>query len=298
MNLDRTTLESIPGLNLNNKIIVIENNESEPFEELSEKAFLSCKNIQELALPPSITQIGKWAFAHMKELRVLTIPANSISLAKDAFLDCPKLSEIKIVPDESNNPGLPIFFGTLVGTLKAYSGVEVTDSSFNTLFTPDLAASSSTHSDWMQLYDSVITDFVNRPDIDGFKLELLGWFNVESEESQREKYEHSRRIDKITISFLRLKYDLHLSDCNRYVLFDYLKRAMEFDEIWELLSGELGQDIINIKSLEASGALTADNRVKLVDLLNSNKGNPEVISYLLSNEPVDKTSDLFDSLVL
>lgn len=301
MKLNRNALESINGLDLNEKIVVVENSGSDPFTEVSEKAFLSCKNIQELTLPETIVSVGKWAFAHMRELRSLTIPASEIALAKDAFLDCPKLTEIHINKDNSCNEGLPLFFATLVGTLKAYSGVDVTDSSFNTLFTPNLAAGTDTHYEWMQLYDKVLTDFVNKSDSDGFTLELLGWFNVESEESQRDKYEHQRRIDKITLSFMRLKYDLHLNDTNREILHSYLRECMNSNsrnEIWEILTSDLGKDIDNIKILSSSGDLSDNNRIKLVKLLNENNGNPEVISYLLSLNKADTSANIFDSLDL
>jgi len=298
MKLDSNYLNSDNSPDLNQKTVSITNND-DPITIIGEKAFLSCKNIQELILPDTISHIEKWAFAHMKELRVLTIPANRITLAKEAFLDCPKLTEIKIIPDHSDNPGLSLFFGTLVGVLSQYSGVETAISSFSTLFTPDTAASRDHHAEWMSKYDLVIIDYISKPDNDGFKPEIIGWFNAESEDVQQEKYEAERRINKINLLFLRLRYDYLLSNSHRKLLYEYISESLnENNEIWELLSNELGKDILNIKIIESSGALTDESRIKLIELLNNSNGNPEVISYLLSKEKSHKSSDLWDSLEL
>ena len=46
------------------------------------KAFLSCKTIEKLWLPDTVRKIGDWAFAHMKNLKEITLPAETIDSVK------------------------------------------------------------------------------------------------------------------------------------------------------------------------------------------------------------------------
>ena len=61
------------------------------------KAFLSCKTIEKLWLPDSIREIGDWAFAHMKNLKEITLPAETITFGKQVFMGREQLTRVHVV---------------------------------------------------------------------------------------------------------------------------------------------------------------------------------------------------------
>ena len=105
----------------NNISVQIENvDERNPYTGIGAKAFLSCKNVYEIMLPDTICEIGAWAFAHMKELKRINVPAKKISFGKDVFLDCDNLTEIIVYPDESGNQGLSCLLASCITILNTY----------------------------------------------------------------------------------------------------------------------------------------------------------------------------------
>ena len=78
-----------------------------PITVIGAKAFLSCKTLEKLVLPASVTAVENWAFSHMHNLKELEMPANPIRFGKQVFLGSDSLQRIRLYPDDSQNPGLP-----------------------------------------------------------------------------------------------------------------------------------------------------------------------------------------------
>ena len=59
-------------------------------------AFLWCEDLQGIALPSSVTNIGNGAFSSCRYLREITLPPSVTSIGDDAFLNCNNLQEINL----------------------------------------------------------------------------------------------------------------------------------------------------------------------------------------------------------
>lgn len=266
----------------------------DPYTVIGPKAFLSCKEIQQLTLPPSVLHIDDWAFAHMHNLTRLLLPANPIHFGKQVFLDCPGLEQIQILPDTSDNPGLPFFLASAVTILQDMS-----------LLTPEQAAGADTHSDWMGTYDQVLERFLSSPDEAGFEPVFYGWFNDEDAEStQLPRYIRSRREQKTSLAFTRLQYDLYLSDRLRELLQAYLRdhmlwgaKAREHHTVWDLLPTRYPDQVRCYELLEQAGALDPEQISLLIAHLKD--ASAEVLAYLLRyQEKNRKFSDFFENFSL
>lgn len=64
--------------------------------EIIANAFSSCNNIEEIAIPQSVTTIGVGAFKRCYSLTSITIPDSVTSIGNDAFLECEQLTKITI----------------------------------------------------------------------------------------------------------------------------------------------------------------------------------------------------------
>lgn len=246
-----------------------------PVTKIGAKAFLSCKSITHLALPETIQEIGDWGFAHMKNLKSLTLPAHSILLGKHVFLDCISLTEIKIEPDCSMNPGLPHFLASAVTLLNEPS-----------LCCPERAGSKSLHAGWMADYDAALLQFLSAPDTIGFEPVFLGWFSVEDLDSQTQKFAKQRQREKTSLIFQRLLYPAYLEDSTRRILYDYLAShmpegalAQEHTVPFSMLCNEFRDDIRYLKIIADTGYITAQTLPFLQEGLQN--AAPEMIGFLL-----------------
>lgn len=246
-----------------------------PVTEIGAKAFLSCKSITHLTLPETIQEIGDWGFAHMKSLKSLTLPAHSIRLGKNVFLDCINLTEIKIEPDHSKNPGLPYFLASSVTLLNEPS-----------LCCPERAGNETQHAEWMADYDTVLLQFLSAPDNTGFEPVFLGWFSVEDLDSQTQKFTKQRQREKTFLVFQRLLYPAYLENSTRKILCDYLTShmpegalAQEHTVPFEMLCKEFRDDIRYLKIVADTGYITAQTLPLLQEGLQD--AAPEIIGFLL-----------------
>lgn len=267
--------------------------DSFPVTKIGAKAFLSCKSITHLTLPETVQEIGDWGFAHMKNLKVLTLPAHSLILGKHVFLDCINLTEIKIEPDCSMNPGLPYFLASAVTVLNSPS-----------LCCPERAGDALRHGEWMEDYDNILIQFLSASDQTGFEPVFLGWFSVEDLDSQTQKFVKQRQQEKTALVFQRLLYPAFLKDSTRKVLYDYLSSHMpegslahEHTVPFFMLCNEFRDDIRYLKIMADTGYITSQTLPILQEGLQD--AAPEVIGFLLryQHELLD-TPNFFDNLTL
>lgn len=279
----------------NNQIVAISDiDENDYYTEIAPKAFLSKKEICELTLPPHVTKIGQWGFAHMKNLRILTVPANSIIWGKDVFLDCPKLNKIQVYPDFSTNEGLPELMAACVTVLNRCD-----------LVMPDIAGSFENHKKWVSLFDEAVMEFIDSPDSAGFEPVLYGWFNDEGEEDQKNSFVKLRREQKVRLCFLRLRNDLYIEEniknsLHKFIADHFLDGAKETEHtaVYDVILKDLGRELVNIKILQESGALNTNNREKLINALIGIGVNPEITAFLLLKNNDSSKDNAFDKLTL
>ena len=88
--------------NVSGKVVIPEAIEGYEVKWISSYAFSSCKNITEITMPDSVTEIGEWAFRDCKNLTEITIPDGVTEIGDSAFLGCKSLTEITVSPDNKN----------------------------------------------------------------------------------------------------------------------------------------------------------------------------------------------------
>lgn len=269
--------------------VQINNDEKEPYTKIGDKAFLSCKDIVEIKLPDTITEIGNWSFSHMQALKRMYIPANNISIGKDAFLECTGLDEIFIYDDKSGNPGLPVLFAAALIKMKA-----------DALFNPKEAASEATYTDWINRFDEELIKFIIIPDESGFQPVLIGWFDDEGEDEQLVKYIWRRQYLKIDLCFMRLIYDNDLNDINRNIIVKYINKHIENTggdkegPIRKYFSEKAINNIDIIKCMNREGMLNNDTLPVLFEIANEKRVDPEIMSYILASSECKNNDEVFD----
>lgn len=263
-----------------------------PITVIGAKAFLSCKTLEKLVLPASVTAVENWAFSHMHNLKELEMPANPILFGKQVFLGSDSLQRIRLYPDDSQNPGLPFFLSNIA---VIFADARLLD--------PVRAASKTQHPSWMQEYDALLTAYLYEDDLTGFEPVFYGWVNDEDADvSQKPEYLFKQRYNKTKLAFQRLIYDKLLSEAHRELLCSYLRGhmpwgqwAMKHTAVWDLLPTHFGQDVQYCRILEKAGALPVEHIPELVEHLSA--ASPEVIAWLLHYQEENLNEfDFFDSL--
>lgn len=266
----------------------------EPYLHIGPKAFLSCKTVENLKLPLNLQSIGDWAFAHMHNLTDLYLPTNPITFGKKVFLDCDKLQRIHLVGDTSGNPGLPQMLGACVTILQKPE-----------LLQSHLAGNEATHKDWLIQFDEALEEFLTEEDVHGFEPVFYGWFNDDDVYStQLPLFLKKKRIGKLYLTFLRLRYPLHLTVSLEKLLQTYLKDHMPWGEkadehitTWELLPEYGKEELIYIQLLEQADAFYITNIPALIEHLQG--ASPEIIAYLLNLQSANGgTDDFFEHFSL
>lgn len=267
--------------------------EALPVSVIGSKAFLSCKSVHELTLPDTITEVGDWAFAHMKHLNCLTLPFGDISFGKHVFLDCGELREIHIANDTSKNPGTPFLLASAVTLLQEMS-----------LCTPCVVGDYNTHNCWLQDYDAALLSFLAAPDDTGFEPVFLGWFSVEDFDSQRSRFTLERQKAKTFLAFQRLLYSHELKEETKKFLADYLTSHMvggrleqehivPFTELCQVYQN----DVRYLKVIADTGYITKETFPVLQGGLRDS--NAEVMAFLLDyQQKFLNNGDFFDTLTL
>ncbi len=264
-----------------------------PVTGIEAKAFLSCKSIYELSLPDTIEEVGDWAFAHMKNLKVLHVPAKAISFGKHVFMGCEQLEQVCVQGDTSGNEGLSYLLASVLTILRDM-----------TLFAPERAADALSCKSWMAEYDEGLLRFLDSPNDIGFEPVFFGWFDVEDIDVQHEAFVKERQKEKLRVVLLRLIYAWRLADDVKKPLQQYLlsympeeQRCREDSLLLELLREKYNQDVRYVKALADSGCITIQNISIIMEVLAD--GAPEVLAYLIQfQQSLGNGQDYFAELTL
>lgn len=261
----------------------------EPYTCIGTKAFLSCKNVYEIHLPETICEVGPWAFAHMKDLKRIMVPAKKILIGKDAFLDCDSLREVVVYPGKADDQGISYLMASCITVLKAYDLL-------------DFQMAAEQTESWCEMYDRKLKSYICQADDAEFQPVMVGWFNDEGEDEQRQRYINVINSNKIKLSFLRLKYDVHIDNDMRQTLLSYLKEQINRlengdDFAWNDIKEVLQDDIQYVKITVGNSLINEELILDLITFLNDKNASAEIVAYLVSsvnneNKDADSQFDL------
>lgn len=257
---------------------------NKPLGIIGMKAFLSCKTVEKLVLPESLVQVEDWAFAHMKNLQELVLPAKQIAFGKKVFLGCDSLQRVGLHNTDVYE-GIPFFLANVFRVLNDEK-----------LFDLEQAGDVNRQWEWLSLYDEKLTEYIKRPDEYGFVPAFIGWFDVEDVDDQKDGYVLSQRKNKVLLVFQRLIYSAKIESDVEHFLQEYLLCNGEL--IMDVLREEsCGKDIRYYKAWKQAGGLKLDTCKEILAWLPDEE--PEIKAYLLEITLEDtKAEDYFKELEL
>lgn len=259
-----------------------------PVRIIGNKSFLSVKCIEQLTLPDTITTIEDWAFAHMKNLSRLILPANNISFGRKVFLGCDSLKEIRL-SNYSNLPeGLSFLLASALRHFPRYCFAQL-----------ETLKQEQGQRDWLEQYDISLLTFIDLADEIGFEPAFIGWFDVEDVDDQKLKYIKEQKLTKLLLLFQRLHYDLYLEDTTREMLYKHLASRADFLAD-SLIAEEITfEDPVHYFRIWESGESLSEEIIrKLIDQMQIT--DPELKSFLLGKSllPTEQENTFFDAFDL
>lgn len=258
---------------IGSRVVVPEHIDEKPVVSIEKKAFLSCKTIRELYLPDTIEELGDWAFAHMEQLRIITVPHHALSRGKELFLGCKRLKEIRL---HGTAEETALYASEGLGRMLAMA-VTVLHDYF--LFEPDEVGSDA----WVRRWDEKLLALVELDDLDGFEeLWTCGEEDYEGKDYDIKSYPVEKRKMKLRIVYFRLLHPYKLSEQVSDALKEYLRRhtkGTETPEAWDIIKEEHGEELNYYKIFAESGCVTADNFDSL--LSDMEWAGAEIKAYML-----------------
>ena len=257
-----------------------------PLSVIGAKAFLSCREVERLVLPDGIKRIEDWAFAHMKNLKEIVIPARKIAFGKKVFLGCHNLKRMSFPDTEGIYEGIPYFLASMVVFMEEHP------------VDPELAGDLQGQWAWLKEYDRALLQFLDREDSYGFEPAFIGWFDIEDVDDQQAGFVRERRKTKIALGLQRLLYGERLEKETEEKISAYLLKA------WKLASEMLtdietmySRDVRYFKIWQRIGGFKVLSRQELLERLPS--AEPEIRAFLMECESdEDFISEYFDDLEL
>lgn len=287
------------------------------------KAFLSCKTIEKLWLPDSIREIGDWAFAHMKNLKEITLPAETIAFGKQVFMGCEQLDRVHVVSVKwqdktQKNQNQEISDENLDGDFhgdshgenqyseRLYEGLEYFLATMFCNFENDQLMNlgklqtEEGQKKWLEKYDQVLCEYLEEDDAVRFVPAFIGWFDVEDLDEQKKRYVNQVKCKKLEIALQRLLYDAEMNGATQRLLQNYVEKREKY--MLDLLKDrgrEYGNDIQYYKLWNTLGGLKNDQARILLEA--NDWADTEIKAYLLNiqlqkDEETDFFGELFENL--
>lgn len=220
---------------------------------IGKKAFLSCKTLHYVAVPSTVVEIGDWAFAHMEQLRSVSVPRRQISFGKELFLGCGQLNEIVLDSSQAEwaeyaPQGLYRMLAIAVSVFRDYFLLDPLD------FGSDM---------WVKRWDEKLLALVRLDDLDGFEeLWTCGEEDYEGKDYDIRSYPVEKRKMKLRIVYFRLMHPYRISDDALDAYREYLRhhtRGTDAPEAWELIVEEHPNELEYYKVFAGSGCITENN---------------------------------------
>lgn len=275
--------------------------EEKPILSIGKKALLSCKSLRRVVLPESIEEVGDWAFAYCDELREVCLPKKAIHFGRGIFRECGKIRAVTVEGERKD-----------IGGLLAAS-VTLLDAPY--LFTPLRCGDE----DWLWQWDARMLQILRAADKDGYsKMVLCGEEDYGSRENNLDYFLNQKRKGKVRIAFMRLLNPVGLQSGVREELENFLREhtagsgfsagyvpegkngrenADVWDETWQVLLEEHGEDSEYYKLFTEIGCLTEENFDKI--LSEAGENFPEMKAWFLKyKEETIGYADFFADLML
>ena len=267
-----------------------------PVISIGKKAMLSCKSLRRVILPETIEEVGDWAFAYCDALREVVLPEKEIRFGKGIFRECKKVKSVTVQGKHRD-----------IGALLA-AAVTLLDTPY--LFTPLRCGDE----DWLRQWDARMLQLLRAADKDGYsKMVLCGEEDYGSKENNLDYFLNQKRKSKVRIAFMRLLHPLGLREEVQRELEAYLlehtaggvQRALSveeentgaWDETWQVLLSEHGEDSEYYKLFTQIGCLREDNFDRI--LSETGENCPEMKAWFLKyKEETIGYTDFFDALDL
>lgn len=278
------------------EVVLSTDAEGREWHTIGSKAFLSCKTVERLVLPPTISVVEDWAFAHMKNLKEIVMPAREIRFGRQVFLGCDGLQRVLLYSVKESADYVE------TDTLEDIFEIDRLWASMFRFFPqerlehPELVTTEEGRRKWLYLYDEALELWLQKPDDDGFVPAFIGWFDVEDVDDQKHGYILQKRKDKLKLCFQRLLCTAVLQEG----LETYLQRVIAgyTDLCMETFmeNPTYGRDIRYYKIWQQCGGLTNPIAEKL--LSNLPWEEPEIRAYLLQLLQQNCKDDFFAGLEL
>lgn len=238
-----------------------------PVCAIAKKAFLSKKNLREVSLPDTVTEVGDWAFAYCDNLEQVELPGHAVWFGKAVFLDCEKLKYL-YTGRRSTNKVAPLL------------AVAVTQMQAQYLLDVEEAGSQ----EWLAKWDAKMLEILNRPDAEGFSRQILcGEEDYGS--TDRDAYMNEKRKGKVRLLLLRLLYDENLSEKLRSISTQYLREHTKgciSEEAWQVVLQEHGNDREYYQLFAELECLTEENFEDIIEDIGEEY--PEMKAYFMRHK--------------
>ncbi|MBQ8914141.1 MAG: leucine-rich repeat protein [Lachnospiraceae bacterium] len=180
--------------------------------EIPKKSVLGNQKVDIIMVPYGVKVVGDWAFAHCMSLKEIWLPDTIREFGKDVFLDDNRLEKIVVYSKEEKiSDSSKIEDEKVLDDYYVYDEVaELLAIAVKCFEKSDIYNFTNLASDeWFERYDAYLTNYIAKPDEEGFNPFLAGGEeDYEDPENDIEYYAKKQREKKCGAIFERLKvYD-------------------------------------------------------------------------------------------
>ncbi len=237
---------------------------------LPKKTFLSDKEVVEVRLDSSVSEIEDWAFSHAENLEKIWIPEGCVSFGKKLFLGCKSLRNIYFFKENEDE------VSETESRMLAYSVRFFKD---ETTLSQEIFKSEA----WYRKWDADLIQFVRKDDLEGYvDLWASGEEDYEGKDYDIHSYPIERRLEKLRIIYFRLINPVKLEPEVENELKEYLRlhtKGTDKSEAWDILVKEYDRNLEAFKCLADAGGLNEENFLDAFD--DAQKLNAQIKAFLL-----------------
>ncbi|MBQ6806290.1 MAG: leucine-rich repeat domain-containing protein [Lachnospiraceae bacterium] len=249
---------------------------------IGKKAFLGCKELQELFLPDTINVLQEWAFACCSHLEKITLPRKKLTIGQGILKDCHKLQQICL----ANGIAQDVSF-LLAATMNKLDAFYLFD-----------VVAAGTKS-WLEQWDARMFLLMEQEDMEGYsKMLLCGEEDYGSKENNPDYYIEQRRREKVRLAMLRMMHDMGLTPEKRQKLLDYIqthKKGEASEETWKVVLEEHGDEKEYYQFLIDTDCVTKENFNAMLEDMGDY--HTEMKAFLMNYQSINlKKEDIFASL--
>lgn len=136
-------------------------------ENIHKKEYMGRTDITELVLAPGVNEIGAWAFAYCTNLQAVAMPGSLREIGQDIFKDCPRLQYITIYSGDAPTDAAPETLHTHLSRLTAIA--------FTVFTQPALRLPNEVGTaDWLTRWDEALLSYIRQADAADFSPFLAG----------------------------------------------------------------------------------------------------------------------------